>query len=523
MQPNEFIDSLIRQLKPLYIAHTHAMWEAASTGKAEANQREKEAQADLMRFWADRERFTTAKRLDEGGHSDPIVARQLRLIHLSSAKAQQDDDTIERLTELEARIRKTYYSTRAEVDGERLNDNELERILRETKDSARAERAWKASKVVGQQAAEDIRELARVRNQAARSQGFRDHFEKSLTLDEIEEDVLLQLFDQLDRATRGPFESLKGEIDRRRAKWFGTELSDLAPWHFYDRFFQVAPPLTDFDLDSIYEGHDPVKLCLATYDGLGLEVRDILERSDLYAREGKNQHAFSLDLDHSGDVRTLNNLEPNRKWINTLLHELGHAVYDQSIAGDLPWLLRQPPHTLSTEAVAIMMGALVNDPTWLVDILGISPADAEQAAESSRIRSRAERLIFTRWVLVMTGFERKLYEDPDRDLNGLWWDLVERHQLIRRPQGRDQPDWASKYHIALAPVYYHNYEMGALMASQLAAALQGQSGGLVGSREAGSWLRERVFEPGALYRWDDHIEHALGEPLNPAYFVDRLG
>lgn len=522
MEATDFIESTIDQLKPLFLEYTHAMWDAATSGSEEDNQREKVTQENLMRFWADPELYRTAQELDRRAHTDPIIARQLRMIHLSSAKAQQDESTIERLTELEARVRKAYYNFRAEVDGERLSDNQLDDILRKSRDSETVRKAWQASKLIGEQVADDVRELAKVRNEAARSQGFRDFFEKSLTLDEIVESELLDLLDQLDQSTMDLFEIVKGEIDQRRAEHFGIDVADLAPWHFYNKFFQTAPPMTDYDLDAIYEGRDPVELSLATYDGIGLEVRDILERSDLYAREGKNQHAFCIDLDHSGDIRTLNNLEPNGYWINTLLHELGHAVYDKYIAGDLPWLLRQPPHTLSTEAIAILMGNLLGDPTWLVEILGISENEADQVAQAARIRRRAGQLIFTRWVLVMTNFERHLYADPDQDLNTLWWDLVERHQLVRRPEGRDRPDWASKYHVALAPVYYHNYEIGALLASQLAAALTSQGGGLVGSPQAGTWLRERYFAPGASLRWDEHIEFALGEPLNPEYFIDRL-
>lgn len=522
MQPTEFVETTVGQLKPLYLAYTHAMWDAATTGREQDNQREKEAQAQLMRFWADPERYQLAQRLDEQGHPEALIARQLRLIHLSSAKAQQDEATIEKLTELEAGVRNAYYSFRAEVDGERLNDNQLDQILRESTDSETVRLAWQASKLIGEQVAEDVRELARVRNQAARRQGFRDHFEKSLTLDEIVEAELLELLEDLDQTTKSPFNAVKGELDRRRAEQFGIAEADLRPWHYYDKFFQTAPPLTDFDLDALYEGRDPVELSLATYDGIGLEVRDILDRSDLYAREGKNQHAFCLNLDHSGDIRTLNNLEPNRYWINTLLHELGHAVYDKYIDGGLPWLLREPSHTLSTEAIALLMGNLISDQAWLTEVLGISQSEAESAAEAARIRRRADQLIFTRWVLVMTNFERQMYADPDQDLNTLWWDLVEDHQLLRRPEGRDRPDWASKYHVALAPVYYHNYEIGGLLASQLDSALRSQSGGLVGSRQAGTWLRERFFKPGARLRWDDHVEYALGEPLKPKYYVDQL-
>ena len=39
---------------------------------------------------------------------------------------------------------------------------------------------------------------------------------------------------------------------------------------------------------------------------------------------------------------------------------------------------------------------------------------------------RREQLIFARWTMVMLHFEKALYEDPDQDLNRLWWDDVAR-------------------------------------------------------------------------------------------------
>ncbi len=72
--------------------------------------------------------------------------------------------------------------------------------------------------------------------------------------------------------------------------------------------------------------------------------------------------------------------------------------------------------------------------------------------------------------------------------------------------------------MACAPVYYHNYLYGHLVASQLAATLQRECGGLVGRRAAGRFLSERVFAPGLSVRWDRLIEQATGEPLTAAHF-----
>ena len=118
----------------------------------------------------------------------------------------------------------------------------------------------------------------------------------------------------------------------------------------------------------------------------------------------------------------------------------------------------------------------------------------------------------------MTNFERGLYADPEPTTTPRWWELVERFQLVRRPEGRRTPDWAAKIHVACAPVYYHNYLYGELVASQLAATLERECGGIVDRPAAGKLLGERVFAPGLSVRWDRLIEQATGEPLTAAHF-----
>ena len=131
---------------------------------------------------------------------------------------------------------------------------------------------------------------------------------------------------------------------------------------------------------------------------------------------------------------------------------------------------------------------------------------------------------------VMASFERALYADPEQDLNGLWWDLVERYQLVRRPDDRDEPDWAAKIHFSVAPVYYHNYLLGEMTASQLQAhildvVLGGGSDArerFVSSREVGRFMREQVYATGASLDWRATLERATGRQLDPAPFIAEL-
>lgn len=516
----EFVDATVSKLKPLTIARNLAEWDAATTGASDALDRAARTQADLMRFLSSPEAHAEVRALHESNIDDPLLARQVKLTYLAYAENQQDEETLEALAQLEGEVREAFTNFRGQLpSGRSVNDNEIEDVLRHSTSSAEAREAWEASKQIGERVAETIREMARLRNQSARRQGFRDHFARSLALTEIDEAELFRIFGHLEQASNGPFAKLKAELDSKLAAKFGLPESELRPWHYGNRWFQEPPKVAEVDSDRYFEGKDPVGLAVRTYDGLGMQVGAILERSDLYPRDGKDQHAFCTDIDREGDIRTLNNLQPNERWASTLLHELGHGVHAQYMDRGLPWMVRTIPHLLSTEAIALLMGALVHDREWLTRVLGVPAADADRLAAAAREKSRWQELIFTRWVLVMTHFERLMYADPERDLNTTWWDMVERYQLLRRPEGRNAPDWGSKIHLGLYPVYYHNYELGNLVRSQLRHGLNERFGGMVDRPAAGAFLIESVFSPGARTDWSEHVRLATGETLNPAYFV----
>ena len=152
------------------------------------------------------------------------------------------------------------------------------------------------------------------------------------------------------------------------------------------------------------------------------------------------------------------------------------------------------------------------------------------AALEGKLRrlARGQLLIMSRWIPVMSHFERALYENPRQELNSLWWDIEARWQMVPRPEGRYAPDWAAKIHFTIAPVYYHNYLMGEMVASQLRHYIDRRVlGGERASRRfvsdpaVGHYLTERVFRPGAQRRWDEALVFATEERLRPQYFVDQ--
>jgi peptidyl-dipeptidase A len=532
-----------------------AWWRLATTGTEEAQEEFVRTGMEYTRLFAERNGYEKVARWYEERDAleNALLRRQVEVLYLAFAGHQGEEEILRQIQELEARANAVYGNHRGVVEGREVGENEIREILRSSGDGALRRDAWEASKTVGREVEETVRELARLRNRLAREAGYPDHYHRSLDLQEIDVAELDRIMAELESATDTPFKRLKEDLDARLAQEFGVE--SIMPWHLYDPFFQSCKhdpvPLprpasrrrsggevgagdelslgrAGPDMDRFFRDKDLEELTRKTYDNMGLEVRDVLAKSDLYEREGKNQHGFCLAVgrDYPYDVRVLVNVRPDSYWMDTMLHEFGHAVYDKYINPKLPYFLRTIAHTCTTEAIALMMGSLVDDPTWLSTVAGIPEAELDEIREHILWRERADRLVFTRWALVMFNFERELYADPDRgDLNSLWWDLVERLQLVKRPPGRDEPDWAAKIHVAVAPVYYHNYVLGNLIAAQLKHHLEEQvTGGeaFFMSEVAGRYLQEALFGPGARNRWEDTVLGATGERLNPDYFVNSL-
>ena len=512
------VDRLTAELAPLEAAAMEAWWRSNVASSPETDAERVALEQQLSDYYADE--ATYAELCAVGDVADPVLAREVETLRLSFAAEQTPAELRTELVRLNAECDSVYATFRGEAGGRRWSDNDVEKVLAASDDSDERQAAWEASKQVGAEVVGRVRRLVEVRNDAARRLGHPHYYAMALALGELSEERLFALLDELDTLTAAPFAAMKAGLDAKLRDRFGVE--ELMPWHYADPFFQDAPREAAVDLDPLVAGKDLVGLTLETYDGLGMDLRPVVERSDLFTREGKNQHAFCLCVDRGDDVRVLCNVIESERWTSTMLHEFGHAAYDVYLGGDLPWSLRRPAHSLTTEAVAQLYGRLSKDAGWLRDVAGVSASEVEGLDERVGEALRASMLVFARWVLVMCHFERGLYARPDDDHDTRWWDLVERFQLVTRPPGRKAPDWAAKLHLALAPVYYQNYVLGELLASQLQATVERRGGRLYGDRATGDWLRESVFGPGARLRWDRLVEAATGEPISARAFAAQF-
>ena len=530
-QLKDFLAAYVKKMEPLSTKTNLVYWDASTKGKEEDYEKLSQLQLEISQIHSNPQDYALLKGIKQSGTvKDVRLARQLDKLYYAYMPNQLGPELLKEIVDLDTKITEKYNTFRGDIDGKKVTMSDIYTIMTTEKDLQKRESAWRASKQVGNAIVGDLLQLVKIRNKAAQKVGFENYHTMKIVTGEQDVKELDRIFDELDKLTGEPFARLKEDLNQILAKGYGIDVEELLPWHYHDPFFQRTPLVYELDMDVYYKDQDVNELAERYYAGVGLPVNDILARSDLYDREGKNPHAFSEDVDRHGDVRILCNLQNTERWMETILHELGHAVYSKYHNGKEPWLLREPAHSFTTEAVAMFFGRLSRNSAWMQEMLGLSDQERAEVEKVSSRYLQFQQVLFARWAMVMYNFEKQLYADPEQDLNNLWWELVEKYQMVKRPPGPVDAGWASKLHFTVAPCYYHNYMLGELFASQLhyhivREVLKLESDkdvSYAGEEKVGKYLQMKVLGPGALYHWNEMIERATGEPLTPKYFVEQF-
>lgn len=516
----ELLESILPTVERKYRQCGQATWLLETTGSPDAAALQADLDTELRVLLGDPVRFEQAKQ-DKLAmqHAQPELKRCYTVWINSCTPHCVDPKLLRQIADTEAKVRCLYANFRPEFEGKRLSEEDIRNHLKNELQPKRRKQIWELSKEIGSKLAPDVLTLVSLRNESARSLGYANYFEMMLELQEVDLKWLLRLFEDIAHRSDAAYTALTHEIHRTLAARFSVPAEELGPWAWSDPFGQ-EDPLTVEETDACLEGVDICGWTTHFYDRMGFDVRGILQRSDLYPREGKNQHAFCTHLDRRGDVRTLNNLTQSMRWLETLLHELGHAIYEEGFDPKLPWLLREPPHMFTTEAIAMLMGRQAYHRSTLQEFPHVTPS-LIQSVETSACR---RQLIISRWIMVMTHFEQELYRNPMQDLNALWWHLVERYQKIKAPEGRNgKCDWAAKYHIGMAPVYYYSYLLGELFASSLHNLFLKQTGqDTLTLPTVGKLLKEQLFFIGNRLPWKETVKHVLQEEFSATPWLEAF-
>jgi len=525
-----FITDFVERAEPLNTHYNQTQWDAYITGKSELFDLTGKLSLQIDSIYQDKAQYNYLKDLKEKNIvSDAMLKGQLELLYKSYLAKQTNPDLNKQITEFSTKLQNTFGNFRTEVDGKKLSDNEVTQILKSSTDSEYREKVWRAQKSLGDHVAADIITLAKLRNQSARELGYDNYYKMAMDLNELDPNAVEKTFDELYELSEDPFKEIHDQIESIFAKRYNIKKEDIRAWHYENLFAQESPAIFDINLDKYFEKIDIPADAKKYFSSFNMDVTDILERSDLYEKEGKNQHAYSFNIDRKQDIRILCNIVPNMSWMETMLHELGHATYDKYLDQSLPYLLRDAANQLTTEGIAMLFGGFASNVNWMKESLSLSDKEVAKIKSTVEQNAKLSKLIFARWSMVVFNFERQMYANPEQDLNKLWWDLVEKYQFIKRPENPLGAEWATKIHIATYPVYYQNYQLGELFASQVLNHVAQNFYKDVSMKEAtfwnnsevGAYMIDKIYHPAKKLQWNEMIKEATGETLTAKYFVEQ--
>lgn len=520
---NDFLNDFMKRFKEKHNSLLRVTWELETTGTKDAAQRVAILSKELKMLYSNEDQYKQLLRWKkEGTITNSDLARILNLLVKNFKVNLVPEILIEEIALKEAELAQTYVNFRVQFEGNECTENDLVEILKTEKNIERRKTAWQASKEIGMTLAPKIIALVKKRNQLAHRLGYSDFYKMKLDLDEVDSKWLFSFLEKFEEASKDCFIKTYKEIESTLAKRYNVTPTSVGPWAWSEPFSQ-EDPLMNGNLDSLIDGVDIVDAGRVFFQSIGFEVDDILERSDLFERPGKNQHAFCLNLDHENDIRILTNIRPNMRWLEVIIHELGHAVYEKGYDPKLHWYLRTAPHMITTEAIALITGRQAYDASFLKHIS--SKKEIEGELEKAIQSHHRRQVIFSRWVLVMTHFESALYSNPEQDLNALWWTLVQQYQRVCPSSHRgEKHDWACKMHLGLAPVYYHSYLLGEFFASMLKEHFEkeNKTSSLFGHKTIANFLNDKLFFPGNRMRWDILIQSVMGKSIDFQPWIDEF-
>src|SRR4051794_33042767 len=164
------------RLRPLEVELSRAWWDANVESNDETEGRRRDLELQLREALGDPVLFERVREAVASGAGTPVERRQLERLHADMVPNQLDADLRARLVDLETKVEALFNTHRGQIDGERVDDNRIHDILQTSDDGDLRRKAWEASKSVGPVVAPLVVDLVRLRNEAAASVGYHDHY-----------------------------------------------------------------------------------------------------------------------------------------------------------------------------------------------------------------------------------------------------------------------------------------------------------------------------------------------------------
>lgn len=471
------------------------------------------AQEEMRKLYQDKDLYQKLKEIKEIGLGDNHLDKQVKDLVKAFYDELESGEELKVLRDKQNEISQKYNSHVMTIDGEKISKSEIMKILETEKDVTLREKAYRANVNAGDVIAEDLVELVKMRNDFAKTKGYDNYFDYKIDVDyNITSEKLDELLDDVYKRVEDKCSQIYIKRQNELSQSFNIPSEELKDWYY--------GLLTEKSNEGIINSYlkdkaQIVNIAKQTYSQMGYDVDNMGITLDLFPRENKNTHGFAFCIKPGKDARILANLTNNTKSLDTLLHELGHCVYDIGIDTNLPFIEQDCSSPVMTEAIAMMMGDLPKSEAILSNIVPnekLKPFMNELNEDDARFVTRALQII---------NFEREMYKNPDQDLKLLWKNMKQKY-LFRGENTELNNEWATIPHYLSHPGYYQNYFRAALLKAQIYNSLKSELGDISQNPKTAEILKENLFKYGASMDEEELIEKFTGKPLSGEDFCNRI-
>lgn len=471
------------------------------------------AQEEMSELYKDKDLYKKLKEIKEIGFEDKQLNKELKDLVKAFYNEIESGEELKALRNKENEIANKFNSYVMTLNSKPISKAEISKILETETNSTIRKLAYETNIKAGDIIADDLVELVKMRNDYAKQKGYDNYFKYSVEeLYDINADKLDLLLDGVYKKVSNYCANFYKKRQNELSKAFDIPEKELMDYH-YGLLTSKNPQGTVNKFLKTKE--QVVEIAIKTYKNMGFCVDNMGITLDLFPRKNKNTHGFAFCIKPGKDARILANLTNNANSLDTILHELGHCVYDMGIDTTLPFIEQDCSSPVMTEAIAMMMGDLPKSEKILS---GIVP---DEILEPFRKELREDDGKFVTRSLQIINFEKELYNDPNQDLKLLWKKMKQKY-LYRGENTEINNEWATIPHYLSHPGYYQNYFRAGLLKAQIYRAMRNKLGNISENPESSKFLNEKLFKYGASVWEDDLIIGLSGKSLSEDDFCNSI-
>ncbi|AZR72691.1 hypothetical protein BBF96_04365 [Anoxybacter fermentans] len=422
---------------------------------------------------------------------DPLLKRRLTLWkkHISLSKVHLHPEIRELTRELEDEMITYQYI----VNDKKSDLGTIKNILRTSPNQSLRKAAWISKYAISKSLAPRLLKLIRLRNDLAKEEGYTTYADMILEMDGLTLKETQTILNDLIKASN----PIYNQILTEGQKLLG--LNQIEPWDIMYLLETMSKIDTSLFPKNLIE--NKLKSWGKTH-GADLEKLGIkMVCTDI------PYNGLCITL-NDNEIKILTNPADGYNSYRTMFHELGHALH--SAYNQQKSIIFRNDSGPFTEGMAELIAYITRHPQWLKG-MGI---------DSKQIHSVRKRLIASwfHYLRERTAYaltEYIIYENPSTNPDKI---LAQMEHDILGITLNETPRWAANSWYINYPVYWQNYILADLIASQIHRELNQRYGGLHGHPEAFREVCQIYYGPGASVDWQEKLLKHTGSKLK----VDAL-